>query len=202
MTYRETWPHEYVLIKQDKQRELLAAICARIANGEGIEGRPRTRQIGRPRTLPTAQISAATAFAPLLQRRARAGLRRVPARCGRKPRPGHAPLGIGAVLGEGSQERSAEPRTRSRGSVASCPAPCGPAALGTDPEQSLSLPKTLVGRILPISQPIAEALARRRARRDPDSPLVFHRDGIPVRRWRTAWRTACQAAGVPTPFTT
>ena len=32
--------------------------------------------------------------------------------------------------------------------------------------------KTLVGRILPISQPIAEALVRRRARRDPDSPLV------------------------------
>ena len=60
--------------------------------------------------------------------------------------------------------------------------------------------KTLVGRILPISPPIAEALARRRARRDPDSPLVFHRDGIPVRRWRTAWRTACQAAGVPTRF--
>ena len=60
--------------------------------------------------------------------------------------------------------------------------------------------KTLVGRILPISQPIAEALARRRARRDPDSLLVFHRDGIPVRRWRTAWRTACQAAGVPTRF--
>ena len=60
--------------------------------------------------------------------------------------------------------------------------------------------KTLVGRILPISQPIPEALARRRARRDPDSPLVFHRDGIPVRRWRTAWRTACQAAGVPTRF--
>ena len=60
--------------------------------------------------------------------------------------------------------------------------------------------KTLVGRILPISHPIAEALARRRARRDPTSPLVFHRDGIPVRRWRTAWRTACQAAGVPTRF--
>ena len=60
--------------------------------------------------------------------------------------------------------------------------------------------KTLVGRILPISQPIADALARRRARRDPDSPLVFHRDGITIRRWRTAWRTACQAAGVPTRF--
>ena len=60
--------------------------------------------------------------------------------------------------------------------------------------------KTLVGRILPISPPIAEALARRRARRDPTSLLVFHRDGIAVRRWRTAWRTACQAAGVPTRF--
>ena len=60
--------------------------------------------------------------------------------------------------------------------------------------------KSLVGRILPISLPIAEALARRRARRDPGSPLVFHRDGIPIRRWRTAWRTACQAAGVPTRF--
>ena len=58
----------------------------------------------------------------------------------------------------------------------------------------------LVGRILPISLPIADALNRRRARRDPTSPLVFHRDGIPVRRWRTAWRTACQAAGVPTRF--
>ena len=54
--------------------------------------------------------------------------------------------------------------------------------------------------ILPISPPIAEALARRRARRDPTSPLVFHRDGILIRRWRTAWRTACQAAGVPTRF--
>ena len=49
-------------------------------------------------------------------------------------------------------------------------------------------------------QPIAEALARRRARRAPDSPLVFHRDGISIRRWRTAWRTACQAADVPTRF--
>ena len=60
--------------------------------------------------------------------------------------------------------------------------------------------KTLVGRILPLSPPIANALNRRRARRDPDSPLVFHRDGIPIRRWRTVWRTACQAAGVPTRF--
>ena len=38
------------------------------------------------------------------------------------------------------------------------------------------------------------------ARRDPNSPLVFHRNGIAIRRWRTAWRAACQAAGVPTRF--
>ena len=44
--------------------------------------------------------------------------------------------------------------------------------------------KTRVGRILPLSPPIAEALARRRARRDPHSPLVFHRDGIPSIRTR------------------
>ena len=54
--------------------------------------------------------------------------------------------------------------------------------------------KTLVGRILPISQPIAEALARRRARRDPDSPLVFHRDDIPIRRGRTTWRKLSSAS--------
>ena len=38
VTYTNTWPHEYVLIKKDRQQELLAAVCARIANGEGIDG--------------------------------------------------------------------------------------------------------------------------------------------------------------------
>ena len=60
--------------------------------------------------------------------------------------------------------------------------------------------KTLVSRILPLSPPLTAALTRRQARRDPASPLVFHRDGLSVRRWRTAWRTACGAAGVPTRF--
>ena len=60
--------------------------------------------------------------------------------------------------------------------------------------------KTLVSRILPLSPPLTAALRRRQARRDPASPLVFHRDGLSVRRWRTAWRTACGAAGVPTRF--
>ena len=38
ITYRETWPHEYVVIKKDGQQALLAAFCARIARGEGVEG--------------------------------------------------------------------------------------------------------------------------------------------------------------------
>ena len=36
VTYRETWPHEYVLTERDEQQELLAAICARFRAGEGI----------------------------------------------------------------------------------------------------------------------------------------------------------------------
>ena len=37
VTYRDTWPHEYVVIKKDGQQDLLAAFCARIAKGEGVE---------------------------------------------------------------------------------------------------------------------------------------------------------------------
>ncbi len=39
VTYRDTWPHEYVVVKKDGQRDLLAAFCARIARGEGVECR-------------------------------------------------------------------------------------------------------------------------------------------------------------------
>ena len=38
VTYRETWPHEYVVIQKDGQQELLAEFCGRVLNGEGIEG--------------------------------------------------------------------------------------------------------------------------------------------------------------------
>ena len=31
VTYRETWPHEYVVINRDGQQELLAAFCERIS---------------------------------------------------------------------------------------------------------------------------------------------------------------------------
>ncbi len=36
VTYRDTWPHEYVLTKKDNQRELLAAVCERFRAGEGV----------------------------------------------------------------------------------------------------------------------------------------------------------------------
>ena len=39
VTYRETWPHEYVVINRDGQQELLAAFCERISCGEGVECR-------------------------------------------------------------------------------------------------------------------------------------------------------------------
>ncbi|MXW98911.1 MAG: hypothetical protein F4118_01575 [Acidimicrobiaceae bacterium] len=37
VTYRNSWPHEYVVAKRDGQEELLEAFCARIAAGEGVE---------------------------------------------------------------------------------------------------------------------------------------------------------------------
>lgn len=39
VTYRETWPHEYVVVKKDGQEELLAAFCKRINWGEGVDCR-------------------------------------------------------------------------------------------------------------------------------------------------------------------
>lgn len=60
------------------------------------------------------------------------------------------------------------------------------------PERS----KTGTGRILPLSAPLLEVLARRQAVRG-DSPLVFGRDGMTVRDWRVAFRLACDRAGLP-----
>lgn len=37
VTYRDTWPHEYVVVKKDGQQELLAAFLHRISRGEGVE---------------------------------------------------------------------------------------------------------------------------------------------------------------------
>ena len=39
VTYRDTWPHEYVMVKKDHQRELFEAVRARMCAGEGLQGR-------------------------------------------------------------------------------------------------------------------------------------------------------------------
>ena len=39
VTYRDTWPHEYVLLRKDSQQELFALVARRIKEGEGIRGR-------------------------------------------------------------------------------------------------------------------------------------------------------------------
>ena len=36
VTYRDTWPHEYVLSSKDAQQELLEAVCERFRAGEGV----------------------------------------------------------------------------------------------------------------------------------------------------------------------
>ena len=36
VSYRDTWPHEYVLSDKDNQRQLLDVICARFRAGEGV----------------------------------------------------------------------------------------------------------------------------------------------------------------------
>ena len=37
VTYRDSWPHQYVVIKRDGKQARLAAFRARIAAGEGVE---------------------------------------------------------------------------------------------------------------------------------------------------------------------
>ena len=53
------------------------------------------------------------------------------------------------------------------------------------------------GRVLPLSAPLRAVLERRLRRRQPGDSRVFRRDGVPVRRWRTALRDACRQAHVP-----
>lgn len=57
--------------------------------------------------------------------------------------------------------------------------------------------KTDTGRVLPLSSPLAVVLERRHTCRSPHNDRVFNRDGLTVRRWRTAWRRACIQAGLP-----
>ncbi len=57
--------------------------------------------------------------------------------------------------------------------------------------------KTKAGRVLPLSPPLREVLARRLQARRLDTPLVFHKDGRPIGDWRKSWDRACTLAGLP-----
>ena len=73
VTYRDTWPHEYVLTDKDNQRELLDAIWARFRAGEGFlaallrtkeawlevsynDGRKEVRRWDAPRMSPSSNV--------------------------------------------------------------------------------------------------------------------------------------------------
>jgi integrase len=62
-----------------------------------------------------------------------------------------------------------------------------------DPARS----KTGAGRVLPLSAPLSAVLTRRLAQKQAGDPHVFHRDGLAVRAWKTAWPKACALAGLP-----
>ncbi len=36
--FRKTWPHEYVLLKKDGEREFMQAVCQRVRDGEAFRG--------------------------------------------------------------------------------------------------------------------------------------------------------------------
>lgn len=57
--------------------------------------------------------------------------------------------------------------------------------------------KTGAGRVLPLSKPLLAVLRRRRTKGSINDGKVFGRDGITVRAWRTAFRRACDQAGLP-----
>jgi integrase len=52
------------------------------------------------------------------------------------------------------------------------------------------------GRLLPLSGELLEIMDRAHAKRRPDCPFVFHREGGPIGDFRKAWSTACNAAGL------
>ena len=43
VTYRDTWPHEYVVIQKDKQQDLLSAFCHRILRVKASNATSSTR---------------------------------------------------------------------------------------------------------------------------------------------------------------
>lgn len=58
--------------------------------------------------------------------------------------------------------------------------------------------KNKKGRLLVLRADLLDVIRRRAAVRRLDCPLVFHRDGAPIRDFRTTWQRACTESGVGT----
>ncbi len=56
--------------------------------------------------------------------------------------------------------------------------------------------KTGHGRTLALEGPLRNVIERRLAARRLDCPLIFHRDGQPIREFRKAWASALRRAGL------
>lgn len=56
--------------------------------------------------------------------------------------------------------------------------------------------KTGKGRVLALEGPLRAVIERRMKARRLDCPLIFHRDGQPIREFRKAWASACKATGL------
>ncbi|MBI4529203.1 MAG: site-specific integrase [Deltaproteobacteria bacterium] len=56
--------------------------------------------------------------------------------------------------------------------------------------------KTKHPRTLPLIGELREVIERRLAKRRPDCPYVFHRNGRPIKDFRKAFKAACKAAGL------
>ena len=67
--------------------------------------------------------------------------------------------------------------------------------------RAIRLPADLMknkdGLVLPLEGELASIIERRLAKRRLDCPYVFHRNGKPIGDFRKAWRTACEAIGLP-----
>src|SRR5437762_2655618 len=60
--------------------------------------------------------------------------------------------------------------------------------------------KSKKARLLPLSLPLRDVIERRVVARQTDSPLVFHKQGLPVGDWRKTWNGACVKAGISRTF--
>ena len=59
--------------------------------------------------------------------------------------------------------------------------------------------KTRTARTIPLAEELYQALAELKAQRDwhwPDVEQVFVRDGQPIKGFKRAWQTACDAVGL------